>query len=456
MTLVETTTHTYYVRSSVLGNQTIAEVKPDGTKQQGNVYANGVLLAEHTNVCTNCVQNIKINEMNPLTGSGYKTAGDLGGADAFREERDPLGANTGLEDPWLYYEAPTYGELIGNQQPLYLEMGGNPFDPNGGCERDGMPYRCSALQRDIDNGTIEGQGSNGQIFSSSFLKNNVFWGTNSFSIFMPGTGTSSVRILPDGAKPSDASFGPGGSWQTFYFSNFGSSQQQTASQAGDDGIRDVFLKILKLYNNQTKCDSRLARIFGGPNAMMATLWESSSILDEAKDADGNQIHRLFRPRDNYDDESTLIGIVHLFANSQGTGESGINAFTPAGFSSTMSSHNTTSSGELQNFRRFYYAPGSLNRFGYGGGLIVNFTHIGPVSSNGDHLLVKKALSNSAGSTPIGNIGGFGSMPEVGGGSNGFYVHSHMIFNKWDGNKSTLPNRKSRIDPRSVFCRDLGF
>ncbi len=89
---------TWYVRSTVLGGQAIVELKADGTKAKGNVYANGALLAEHrpSTTCPGCPQNTQINEVNPLTGSGSKVDGN---GSAYVEERDPQGAILGSEDP---------------------------------------------------------------------------------------------------------------------------------------------------------------------------------------------------------------------------------------------------------------------------------------------------------------------------------------------------------------------
>lgn len=200
-----------------------------------------------------------------------------------------------------------------------------------------------------------------------------------------------------------------------------------------------------------RCDDRLARIFGDGDAMMATSLEPSSLLE--KKPDGTISKRAMYPRANLNDENPALGIVHLFANSQGRGVDAINAFTPPGYKKTEGGKKTTSSGELQNFRRFYYEAGSLSSYGYKGGLIVNFTHIGPTNGSGDHVL-HRGVQNAAGSVSVGVLGAYGSLVNVGGETDGFYTHSHMIFNTWDG-KSAV-SKRTRVDPRSIFCGNLGF
>jgi hypothetical protein len=117
----------------------------------------------------------------------------------------------------------------------------------------------------------------------------------------------------------------------------------------------------------------------------------------------------------------------------------------------------------------------LKRYGYSGGLIISFNHIGPTAKDGTPLFpnINSKEENEAGSVPIGTIGNEGGRG-VGGFNNwygkyGSIPHIHMIFYKWAGLEGTGKRKKpvlvpytkdgkpnQRIDPRSVFCRDLGF
>ena len=68
------------------------------------------------------------------------------------EERDPNGAEVGLEDPWsLILEEPTY-KNIKDEEPLYLE-GGNPFDFSAGRTIDGLPVTQAEFDRRMRNGS---------------------------------------------------------------------------------------------------------------------------------------------------------------------------------------------------------------------------------------------------------------------------------------------------------------
>ena len=157
-------------------------------------------------------------------------------------------------------------------------------------------------------------------------------------------------------------------------------------------------------------------------------------------------------------KSPETGVTHLFATAEGIGVDENNAFTPPGYlkkKTTGYSGQVAGSGETQNFLRLFYPKGSLKKYGYSGGLVINFTHIGPIDKKGIPSKPNPKLTNSVGSVSVGVIGGFGSDQSlIGGSSDGFYTHSHMIFNSWDG--KSAPTVKTRIDPRKVFCSDLGF
>jgi hypothetical protein len=128
-------------------------------------------------------------------------------------------------------------------------------------------------------------------------------------------------------------------------------------------------------------------------------------------------------------------------------------FTPSGFIRPEErgaglAHKDTDFPELQNYHRFTYLPGSLNSFGYSGGLVISFIHSGPTNSQGVPSLATS--TDRPGSVLVGTIGNFGGV-NVGGSDPG-YVHTHIRFYSAD--------RRGRmgapIDPRKVFCHDLGF
>lgn len=152
----EETTTTYYLRSSILGGKTVSEINVEGEKSKGYIYANGALIAEQV-ACTGCnpAFYIKWHEVNPLTGGRAEVLHD---GNKTIVETDPMGARIGTEDPLLYYTEPILNDIVPSGAPLYLEYpGSNPFDPNGGCELDGMRVDCAYRDRLIDRGVVGGQ-----------------------------------------------------------------------------------------------------------------------------------------------------------------------------------------------------------------------------------------------------------------------------------------------------------
>ena len=151
-TVETTTTINYYIRSSILGGKPIVEVNQSGTQSEGYIYAAGALLAKQIGLCPGCPPDVQWQEANPLTGSRYEVYtggyGDL-------QERDPLGANTGTEDPYQYQSEPSFLDLVQPEQLLFIDGGSDPFNP-GKCEKDGMAYDCGRLDREIENGAVGG------------------------------------------------------------------------------------------------------------------------------------------------------------------------------------------------------------------------------------------------------------------------------------------------------------
>jgi hypothetical protein len=188
-----------------------------------------------------------------------------------------------------------------------------------------------------------------------------------------------------------------------------------------------------------QCDDRLAGIFGGGGAVFATDHDPSTLLHGMK-------NRLLDPT-----ESPVNGHAHIFATPTGDGVAGGNLFTPSGYSKEERgaglAHKDTVP-ELQNYHRFTYLPGSLRQFGYSQGLVISFIHSGPTDSSGRPFAATG--TNRSGSRLVGTIGNFGGV-NVGGSDPG-YVHTHMRFyGLGRGGGMGAP-----MDPRQVFCRDLGF
>jgi hypothetical protein len=136
---IENTQTTYYVRSSVLGGVTVAEL---GFGNTIYIYAAGQRIARDV------WDNVTFEHHNPATGSWVTSHGHSSYRTTAREERDPLGAETPLSNPYAYANSYVDWKF---SQPLFIE-GGDPFDYSTGREIDGMPVSEAEFQRRTGHG----------------------------------------------------------------------------------------------------------------------------------------------------------------------------------------------------------------------------------------------------------------------------------------------------------------
>jgi YD repeat-containing protein len=131
---------TYYVRSSLLNGQVIAELDASGNRRRGFIYAGTELLAEQWQ-----------NGVVSFTHKDSSGTSVRGGFES--HELDPLGAEAELEDP--YPADPKYdGRDPGG--PLFPGYG-NITQPSTGCTLDGVYALCDWLSRGIENGSVEAE-----------------------------------------------------------------------------------------------------------------------------------------------------------------------------------------------------------------------------------------------------------------------------------------------------------
>lgn len=131
---IEDTQTTHYVRSTVLGGATIAELGPSNVI---HIYAGGQRIARDV------WGNVTFEHHNPVTGTWVTSHGHSSYRLTGREERDPRGAELPLSNPygdWLSYAEMKFA------QPLFIE-GGDPFDYVSGYTLDGLPMSRSQLNR---------------------------------------------------------------------------------------------------------------------------------------------------------------------------------------------------------------------------------------------------------------------------------------------------------------------
>lgn len=135
-----TTTKTYYLRSSVLGGQVVAEINGTGGMQKQNVYAGGEVLATQTTG-----GQVTWRHDNAVTGSrGYSLAN---GHFSREMEADPTGVDVGLYDPFIMWND---GGNLEPERPMLL---GGMNEPTGRCTLDGMAIECDQAMRMLDHGS---------------------------------------------------------------------------------------------------------------------------------------------------------------------------------------------------------------------------------------------------------------------------------------------------------------
>ena len=138
---MEDTQTTYYIKSSVLGGATVAEI---GGGNIIYIYANGERIAREF------WGNVTFEHHNPVTGSWLTSHGHSSYRTTAREERDPRGAETPLSNPFAY--ANSYVEWKFSS-PLFIE-GGDPFDYKSGLMIDGMPVSGAEFARRAGSGSL--------------------------------------------------------------------------------------------------------------------------------------------------------------------------------------------------------------------------------------------------------------------------------------------------------------
>jgi YD repeat-containing protein len=140
---VEDTKTTYSLTSSVLGGAIVVELA-SGWTDTVYIYAAGQRIAREE------WGSVSFEHHNPVTGSWVTSIGHSSYRTTTREERDPVGAEVPLANP--YPAAQSYVDWK-STQPLFIE-GGDPFDYTSGRTIDGLPVSEAEFQRRIGNGSV--------------------------------------------------------------------------------------------------------------------------------------------------------------------------------------------------------------------------------------------------------------------------------------------------------------
>ena len=147
----------YYLRSSALGGKVVTEIHGDtvggtygwviGSKAKGYVYASGGIMAEQTAYYYNGTPNGSVKWVHNDPHTGSEVSSWTGGVAYTEHEFDPLGIDTGFDDPANY----TLPPIPDPEQPSYTGGGSNPFGPK--CSLDGISVDCSFAFQLVDSGS---------------------------------------------------------------------------------------------------------------------------------------------------------------------------------------------------------------------------------------------------------------------------------------------------------------
>jgi RHS repeat-associated protein len=394
---------TYYLRSSVLGRQIVAEINGSGAWQRGFVYAGSSLLA---------VQQGGVFWMHedPVTKS--KRVTDVNGTVVSAIELDPWGADTNRSSNAAFQpkKFTSYDrDANGSDEAMFRRFNRkhsrfdqpDPYDGSYSLTDPQSLNRYSYVQNDpvnfVDpsglNLSSGGIGGGGFCWYISELINDR-WTLVGVHCMDPGGG---------GGGGGDTGGGGGGA----------------GGGKGDNPLGGTEGKATQ----QNLCDNKLASIFGGPGAVADTGRTPGTLLHPTA---GMQ---------RFPDHSAQGGVMHLYTNAQGTAAT-VGLYVPSGFSAVPGGSGTV-----------YYPnrPGQVNagqvNFNYSqyrnsAGITVSFVHIGRPAG---------PATNDFGSRRVGSIAG----PNTGGDAKDGYNHTHINFYADFA-------RGIRIDPRTLFCKEFGF
>ena len=150
---------TYYIRSSVLGNEVISEVNHLGKRTKGYVRAAGTTLATQTGDTANPQNQYVYFEHTDASGMSYRATMNTGapvathGFDAAPAELDPMGGNAGLFNPYITFNPPPIHPEIPTLQPFdsldTMRVNGQQLS----CSLDGISVSCGLAFSSLQSGS---------------------------------------------------------------------------------------------------------------------------------------------------------------------------------------------------------------------------------------------------------------------------------------------------------------
>jgi RHS repeat-associated protein len=404
---------TYYLRSSVLGGQVVAETTGGGTFQRGYVYLGGELVAlQHGG-------GVYWMHQDPVAKSKRVTDGS--GTVVSTVELDPWGGNTNRSsnDAFQPPKFTTY-ERDGNASDEAMFRRYNRWwsrfdqpDPYDGSYNLSDPQsfnRYAYVQNDpvnfVDPSGLDPQDPPPMThIDPATNQPEPVGGVNAGIVtIIASLDSSSSGIIRSGNSVFDGDLHL--SLTLIHFP--GGAPQNTAPTPQDTRS-----------SNQKGCDDKIAGIFGGPGAVAATLAEPTTLLGPNRNRNAAATY----------DHLAGGGVFHLYTNAQGT-EATVGLYKPPG-SGSGSGGEYDNRGQTENYFRFSYTRGPLK------GVTLSFVHVGGThggDAGGQYLGRFPGERNR-----IGNIGGLGGE--------GFgYNHTHV----------KVYFKGKLTDPRKIFCKEFGF
>jgi len=204
------------------------------------------------------------NHPNAVTNSWVETSVEAG---VVRQEMDPTGAEVGTEDPFQFQPDPTYLDVIGPSQPLYIE-GGDPFDYSTGYTLDGLPMSKSQVNR-----TLGKAGASGLLLFDAYRIPEAFHGDLNEGLLAEFySGTYGVSLRNSAPQSSTTP-------ETPQNSGFRFGSNANFSNGEKERLQNAFNK-LKSKECQDWFEKQLSQ-FGAPSPGAGWYQTLDAVLDDA-------------------------------------------------------------------------------------------------------------------------------------------------------------------------------
>ena len=424
----QSSSNKYQIWSSVL-NSALTELRDDGEKETTKVFAGGAVIAEQMSPA-NSASRVEWITADPITGSSTRIVKSGIFEDVNRTELEPFGQEILTVDP-----DELDPEVILGDRPL------NADEPEWRCAEPlnknfwDKPAYCQI--KDVENAGVfyaGGEKNPNRIADAGH----------------PLSPTAHGKNLPVNSMPTD-------------------KPHDDSSASAEDGDEDLKNRIVTVrYNTvpnfievtesrrsdkltQKQCDSKIAGLFGGEGAVVATALDPITITSpDSEKVNGINVVKNKVVEQETDRSYHLAdnGAFHIYPDKYGTDNLEVGLYIPKGakVKKLVGEYKQPDSGTLSNSFGFYFTSGEYE------GVEIHFDHVGGTygGNEGGQYLGKQFIdskgnligsTNAAGSVQIGIIGGVGGRESPARYKPPLYRHTHIVVKK---------NGK-RIDPRKVFC-----